>query len=479
MSDQTPYELDEISLVDIFNKLWSRRGLLVIIPFLSLALGGIHILQTKVKVSTPTVYYVQLQGIKNAEYPNGAKFSPTDLLLPEVLEQIAQEFNIAMTPRFRNAISVEYGSPLLLGVHKKYQLMLTDAEGSRTNLRRTTTAEIEKINQDYENEVLEISRSGIKVTVNHGLLGLQPNEGVELAAAIPRIWNQVIADKYSVMTDNRLSGAIIDKDINNLTDSTDILAARDTLKQIIKGLKIISNDNRLQYLRSSSGFNSEYLLNLINSFENRYFKFLVDDVYKKSDMAAKAYLIDTKLKIEELDLSIEAINRNISDIRNFSTNNYGDQGVSDPENSVQFSDNTITQIVNLSNKASLTEYLKEILIERKNLLQRRAVLNTEITRAESPTIVFDVEKLHKNAVADYNYIQNEYLLLLKKIQIISQEKYGDFYRPLGLRGGSQSTITNKSKLILALSFLIGLFIAVMVALVLPGKNKSKIPSNDA
>lgn len=67
-------EYDEISLVDIFKKLWLRRGLLVILPFATFLVAIVFIFLSAVKTTNPTVYFVQLKGIEKSSYPNGASF---------------------------------------------------------------------------------------------------------------------------------------------------------------------------------------------------------------------------------------------------------------------------------------------------------------------------------------------------------------------------------------------------------------------
>ena len=77
---------DEIDLWTILQKLWVRRGLLIIVPLMFSFLAVIWLLVTAVKTSTPTVYYVELQGIEKSRYPNGTVFSPQDMLIPDVLD---------------------------------------------------------------------------------------------------------------------------------------------------------------------------------------------------------------------------------------------------------------------------------------------------------------------------------------------------------------------------------------------------------
>ena len=69
MSTKSEQFDDEISLADIMLKLWRRRGVIVIIPILSCALGVLAVLLTATQSSTPVVHYVNLTSIEKGSTP--------------------------------------------------------------------------------------------------------------------------------------------------------------------------------------------------------------------------------------------------------------------------------------------------------------------------------------------------------------------------------------------------------------------------
>ncbi len=98
---------DEISLTDIVAKLWQRRGLFLVLPVLALLAAGIFLLSSAVWTTNPTVYFVKLTGINQAQYPNGATFSPQDLLVPEVFDHLAKTLDLKDRTQLREAIQLE------------------------------------------------------------------------------------------------------------------------------------------------------------------------------------------------------------------------------------------------------------------------------------------------------------------------------------------------------------------------------------
>ena len=68
-------------------------------------------------------------------------------------------------------------------------------------------------------------------------------------------------------------------------------------------------------------------------------------------------------------------------------------------------------------------------------------------------------------------LQNEYVSLLNLTRKISQQSYGDFYTPLGSPYVIGSLLPPKSKIVLALSVMLGGVLAIIVAFALPSSRK--------
>jgi len=457
---------DEISLTDIVQKLWSRRGLLIVLPVLFLLLAVFLLLFIKVSTSSPTVFFVQLQGIDKSAYPNGTTFSPQDLLIPEVLARAAAQLDLSVDDKFRNSLHVEYGVPTTAGIQKKYE--------ARLSAKGLSATDIERINKEYLEELQSVSERGLRITIDHNDLGLLPEQGAILASALPRAWADIFTQKYRVLVDTSLDNAAIVNSKVNFDDTSDILTARNTLNRVKRGLVVINNDNRLKALVGKSGLNSADLQSELQRFNEIYFRTIFSGFFGNPDHTAASFLVETQLQIDEISRNIEEIDLSIKDIRSFRTEASDQQAAPGTGETVQLGDNTIRQIIDLSNKASLSDYLQKILLERRELASRRAALQTEIARSKVNNIgVLDDPKFLTQAVAEFSTLVQEYSTLLDAARQSSRQNYGDFFKPLSAPGVNEARLPPKALLILALSLILGIFCAMALALVLPVRPLNK------
>ena len=190
---------DEISITDLMLKLWRRRGLIVFLPLVLAGLTIAGLLTSKVSSGDTLSYYVELTGIKNNSYPNGAAFTPQDLLSPSVINQLSTTITFEDVGKIGEAIIIEYGTANSLGVLQEYQAAL--AANSKASPQ-----DIALINERYESRLQDAARRGLKISVDYVALGLSKSQGTDLAYAIPRIWNQVFAEKFRIFSDRGILG---------------------------------------------------------------------------------------------------------------------------------------------------------------------------------------------------------------------------------------------------------------------------------
>lgn len=453
---------DEISISDLLKKLWQRRGLIIVFPLVSLLLAVIFLFFTAIKTNSPTVFFVKLQGIEKSSYPNGARFSPQDLRIPEVLERAVKPLNILVDDTLRNAIQVEYGVPTTAGIQKKYQQKLAS--------KQLSTTDIEQINIDYLEELQSVSERGLRITIDHTSLGLSPEQAAVLASSLPRAWTNIYTQKYRVFVDSRLDHASVVNNENLLNTTSDILLARNTLSRINHGLDVLIADSRLKSLVSQSGFNGSDLLSRLQRFKDLYFRVIYDAVFSNPDEVANTFLAETQLQIDEINRNIEELNRSLIDIQNFRPQTFNRQESNDLRESIQLGENTLDQVINLADQASLSDYLRQILTDRRNLVAKRASLETDLQRSEVSFAPQNNEELWNRARAEYSSLSKEYVSLLTIARDSSKRNYGDFYQPYDAPNSVTSTFPPKTSLVLALSIMLGGFVAIMVALVWPSRS---------
>jgi len=455
---------DEISVSDLLSKLWRRRGLIVVIPLAALLLSFVFILFTAVKTDTPVVYFVQLQGIDKGAYPNGARFSPQDLLDPDVLKEAVSVLGISVNDSLRRAIRVEYGFPTTLGIEKKYQ--------KRLKARNLSATDIDRINAEYKRELSRITEHGLRIVVNYSDIGLTRKQGILLASAIPRAWGRVYTHKYRTLVDTRLGNAAVNvKDIN-LGETSGVLSCYDLIQRIKKGLGVIDGDIRLKAITSRSGFTAADLQTNLQRFNRLYFRLIFTNSFASPDQITNNFLFETQLHIDEINHEIDGLDRDLAYVRGFVQQPVTRQTTGGASNDmIQLGENGLKQVIGLANKASLSDYIEKILDRRQELVARRATLLSDLKRSNSRLKKALDQNFINNAEAELAFLVKEYTSLLSRVRQAARRNYGDFFKPLGPPEVLTPILPRRSVLILVLSVTLGVFVAVFIALALPDSRK--------
>jgi len=454
---------DEIDFWAIFQKLWLRRGLLIIVPFMFSLLTIIGLLVTAVKSSAPIVYYVELQGIEKSRYPNGTVFSPQDMLIPDVLEVAVKSIGLPVDDTLRAAIQVEYDVPSTRGIQLKYETKLSD--------KKLNPANIERMNSQLLEELKRETMRGVRIAIDYNSLGLSQDQGTTLAIALPRAWSKVYTEKFHVHVDTRLDNSSITLEKNPLVKTSDVLSARNTLRRIRHGLSLLSADSRLKALTGEAGYTSSDLQSKLERFTELYFNSIYASLFATPDQNAESFLSETQLEIDELGRNIEEINRTLVDLNSFKTQASDNKRSAGSADSVQLGDNSLKQVIDLAQKASLAEYLQKVLTERQLLAQKKSALIQEIERSKLSVEPNTDELFMQRATKEFSDLKSEYISLLNLARNVSRQIYGDFFRPLGSPGIDGSLLPKRSVLIVAAAFMLGAFIATLIALVLPSRRQ--------
>ena len=119
-----PYD-DEISIGELLQKLWKKRGLIVFLPLVCAGLTIASLLWTKSVGGERLSYYVELTGIKDGAYSNGVAFSPQDLLNPKVVNKLTDEFSLENPEEIGEHLRVQYGTPVSTGTLTEYSAALS------------------------------------------------------------------------------------------------------------------------------------------------------------------------------------------------------------------------------------------------------------------------------------------------------------------------------------------------------------------
>jgi hypothetical protein len=460
---------DEISISAILSKLWRRRGLILAVMLLSLGIGSSFILASATTKNTPITLFVELTNIKDGKYPNGSDFSPGDLKSPEVIEALTARFEIKDKVLLNQSLTVNYGTRSVLGLHESFK--------QRLSQKGLTSVDIQKITADYQQATNEASLRGLEITFKYQDTGLSKQAGEKLTSAVPLFWNEIYTKNHRTILDTSISDTISNVSHLALSSTSGLLEAERLMTEMKKGLQKLIDDTRFNTTTTESGKGPTDIIKDLSSFRNIYFTPLMARAFHTKDPISLSYARDLKLNINELDrnlITLDDLTKEIVDFRRTNISNDSDQMKQRGDN-IQFSDNSLSEILKISNQASLSEYLKIILESKKDIAFKRASFQTDLDRFTATEYINIDETYIKNSEEMLMGVASEYSSLINRVKTRSHELIQSFYIPIGSPESMSSKWPDKSLLILALTTIMGLVLSVAVSLLLPEKHQHPKP----
>jgi len=227
---------EEISITDIFARLWRRRTAFLLwsvaITVVIVVLGGlIYLLQERREVAV-LQFKLEFDGISKGEYPNGMKFSTSDILSVPVMSRVYEENDLKqyMTlPEFKGAVGV-------IQTNEDLRLLELEYE-SKLSSKQLTVQDRERIEAEFlgKRKALMIPFYTIRFA-HRGLAAIPGGLMAEVLNDILRAWAEY-ADRVKGALKYRISIVspnIIDK---QTLEAEEYLAAVDMLQQAIARIK--------------------------------------------------------------------------------------------------------------------------------------------------------------------------------------------------------------------------------------------------
>ena len=458
MTEQSYHDADEISLTDIVVRLWRRRGLIVLLPLLAGGLGLIAVLMMATQSFTPTVYYLNLTGIEKGAYPNGVAFSPKDLQAPEVLAALASRMQIEDADDLQKAVNVSFSSPMTDGVIKKYN--------EKLGKKGLTSAEIDAINAELGEELTRTSEKTARISIDYQSLGLSAAEGAEMAMLLPKLWAEIFTTRFRVLDNTKLSGAAQTTALS-LDTSIGVLEASTYIETMISAMEILEEDSRLSAIQTSDGITPADLKTKIVNFNNIYLSAILSRNLGADDALTRFYQQDLILKIEKVNEEIRGVNESIQSIQTVLNGESAQptDRLTYQSDRVQVTGDAIGDIVQLVNRSSLADFLTRLYEEKGELILERANLNMQAKKINNK-VDFTGELINA-AQVQLDRLNETYINLLVRAREMNRQNSGTLYQGIGEPVKIGSALPSKAKLMIALSVLIGGFVAVMLALILP------------
>ena len=465
-----PYD-DEISIGELLQKLWKKRGLIVFLPLVCAGLTIAGLLWTKSVGSERLSYYVELTGIKDGAYSNGVAFSPQDLLNPKVVNKLTDEFSLENPEEIGEHLRVQYGTPVSAGTLTEYSAAL--AANSKS-----TPEEIARINELYTQRLRAASRRGLSISVDYTALGLSKPEGALLLRSLPKTWNEVFASEFKIFLDSGILALSTSSSEINLSTTVGAAEADSALSIMEKGLTRLRDDARFRAIAFQGKTPADATEDLI-LFRKLFFDPIFTSSFSEEGGLSSVYRRDLQLQLVELKSQLTELDSRIEVIlevqQRSSKEGLASSGNTPGGSQIQLESDALGQLVSLSKAASLAEYLQQTLNQRLEIVSTQASINTRLAKmgsSESAMDLRDTGSLDANfysaAFQRFSALQDDYVGLVQQAQASALAETPALYQVMTEITG-QKLLERRDFLFIALALALGGMVAVISALLWPSK----------
>lgn len=307
-----PHESEGVSLKDMALSIWGyRRAIAVLTLAATILIGGIgaaiYLFQEKWYV-THLQFSLDFDGVEKNEYPNGTKFSTSDILVSPVINSVYDTNDLKRyleLAKFRSALSVIQTNDKIRLLEYEYAPKLDDKKLTLDQRSRLEAEFLEK-KKNLMVPVFNLVLSG-----NRSILSIPPTLMVKVLQDMLSGWAEY-ADRVKGV--NKFQIPLVSRNILSKEDldAQDYLAAVDMIRTAIT--RAISDIAMLQHIPGSANFRLEQ-----NNVSLQDLKFRMLDMQKfkisplmgtirlggisKSYEITKVYLLNriNELKIKEED----------------------------------------------------------------------------------------------------------------------------------------------------------------------------------
>ena len=371
---------DEIDLALIFQKFWVKRGLILIIPFLTLViLTALILIKSSLYSDKSLSLYINLKGIKEGTYPNGTTFSTSDLLSNDVISDLAEKNNIRDVDSLKSALSSEYAAINESKIFYEFQNQL--------NNNKLNASELNAVNEEFLKRINAAKQNSLKITFMYSKLSLSQNDAETLLRQVPETWVSVFSQKHNILLNTKIHKLDLanDQNVNTKNYLLDDLALtlNKKIRLATKSLDVIINDSRLRSVLNEKGQNAIELSNELSQLNATILSPSINNLIAKGQGSSRFYqmnLLEQKKVLDKRLEKVEQTSKMVADIitQPSSNKNIGlETGVIAP---MDLNATGINEIQALSKDKILAEYLTKNLDLTQNIVTESESIQSELRK---------------------------------------------------------------------------------------------------
>ena len=396
MSENIQHVDDEINLSEFFEGFWKQRLLVLAVMLVGFIGAGLYGVARHSSLLLESVASVQLKlnfkGAELGQYPNGTRFTPTDVIASKVLTAVYNRNTLSQQgvslDGFLSSINVYVWNPNQRAIDEKFEALLSD--------KKIGSVERQKLNEQYQQELknsvgrfLNLEWSG------ESAAKVSSSLAAKVLADIPKVWAQNSIQEYGVLDLKVVVPSQLD---NYLLNNAEYVVVGDYLREFAKQLKSaakeLQSDSVVGVLKDKESDKTvgdvfERITNLENFHLNvlqRSFVFAPTRLTNDSaDLYLRSRLVELDERIAEADRKSEIINRVYREYTNNTQQRRGADAVpsdSTASYSPQFGDGFLSKLMSIGDELSDAKYKQGLLTERKEMAMQGAELTTERQRLE-------------------------------------------------------------------------------------------------
>lgn len=404
----------EFSFGEFFQYLWRNRLWLALVPGLCIIMSlGMVALNTS--ISGSLTLYIELKGIDKGAYVNGARFTPGDLIVPDVVDELRNKYGNAFTQEeFSRAVIVEYGTLLVRPLVQRYEALLAN--------KQLKPNELEDLSNRLSKELEAINQRGLRIRISPGELNLNRDQASQLILDIPVIWNKIYAEKYNIFLEKEVMTFEVVDATPDLSRLKDILTVNSATQSMLRGLAKMKSDPRLQLLKSKDGVTAGELEASVANFATISFQPILSNVMQQSNLpGVDLYKKEVRIRMREVENKIAGLDQSIANLlSNRDPRGSTSANIAANTGNLQLMDNGIDQLLKLGQQNANTLFLQGLLSKRIELTDARAALQSEIERLDvvaksdvTPVLTLDAQTKFSGIASAYKSLINQAIARLK------------------------------------------------------------------
>lgn len=264
------YQTDEIDLRELFSKLWAVRFVILLFLTIGFLIGGgltfVNWLSKPITNTAVVEVRFNFPSVQKGSYPNGQKFSISDITAPAILSQVYDKYQLGKY----NINRVDFVGAIQVLPFATNRAFIEAEFKTALGSKGLSAAEINELNNNYTQALEAASQRFAKLVFRlNASYNLPIDLQKQIVAEIPATWARESIESYGVLDIGVV--AVNDMDVSLIENYEYIVTARyleDYINYSIESAEVLQEDEIGRLLvDKESGFSAKMLLEELDNLK--------------------------------------------------------------------------------------------------------------------------------------------------------------------------------------------------------------------